>query len=148
MNASRYRLLYALAKIYWFITRPKTRGVMIVLFDLSESKILLVRNTYGQKTWNLPGGGIKTGETPEQAAHRETKEEVGLQIKNMRGYGSFKAVHDFKRDTMWVFSGIASSGELQVSSGEIEIAKWFRVQDLPSDQSIGSRRGISMVISS
>lgn len=120
---------------------------MIILFDLSESKILLVRNTYGQKTWNLPGGGIKVGETPEQAAHRETIEEVGLSIENVREHGSFKAVHDFKRDTMWVFSGLATSGEFK-KSGEIETAKWFALQELPSDLSIGSRRGISMVLSS
>ena len=53
-------------------------------FILAEcnDKILLVRPSLHNPTgiWELPGGGIDAGETPEQAAFRETIEETGLDL--------------------------------------------------------------------
>lgn len=36
---------------------------------------------YAPFVWNLPGGGIKFGETPENAIVREIKEELGFEIE-------------------------------------------------------------------
>lgn len=49
---------------------------------LRGDEILLARHVRGDhEYWVLPGGAIETGETPEQAAVRETLEETGLQIR-------------------------------------------------------------------
>jgi len=50
-----------------------------LLLDKDKEKILVVLN--GNNTWSLPGGGVEKGETLEQAAIRETKEETGYDIK-------------------------------------------------------------------
>ena len=54
----------------------RSRSVAIVI---RNGKILMERVFYfGREFYTVPGGGIEKGETPEQAALRELKEECGL----------------------------------------------------------------------
>ncbi len=57
---------------------PKERGTLC--FVLREGKILLIekKRRLGAGKVNGPGGRIEPGETPEQAAIRETQEEIGI----------------------------------------------------------------------
>ena len=47
---------------------------------LLESRELLLCHVTGQRHWDLPKGGIHAGETPIDAALRETHEETGLRL--------------------------------------------------------------------
>ncbi len=50
-----------------------------VVFVVRNRKILMEKLCYAGKTfYSIPGGGIEQGETPEQTAIRELKEECGL----------------------------------------------------------------------
>lgn len=50
-----------------------------VVFVIRDKKILMEKLCYDKRTfYSIPGGGIEDGETPEQAAIRELKEECGL----------------------------------------------------------------------
>ena len=51
-------------------------GVVI----LNPDRELLLCHVTGQNHWDLPKGGIDAGETPLEAAQRETREEAGLQL--------------------------------------------------------------------
>lgn len=54
-------------------------------FVCRNGKILLVEHIMkGRDFFNLPGGGIEEGETPEQAALRELKEETNVTGKILR----------------------------------------------------------------
>ena len=59
------------------ILKIPIRGALVVVW--SRGKILLVRKSY-RKVWSIPGGLLKKNETWEQAAMRETFEEVGIRV--------------------------------------------------------------------
>ncbi|MFF3499439.1 MULTISPECIES: NUDIX domain-containing protein [unclassified Streptomyces] len=58
---------------------PRVLAGAAVLFRDGEGRVLLVEPNY-REGWTLPGGTIESddGETPRQAARRETLEEIGL----------------------------------------------------------------------
>jgi 8-oxo-dGTP diphosphatase len=57
---------------------------------IEEGRVLLARHfdlTIREYYWCMPGGGVEAGETPEQAAIRELKEETNLDIRLVRKIG-------------------------------------------------------------
>ena len=57
--------------------RQRAAGIII-----QDGKILLLhRQKDGKVYYIIPGGGIEAGETPEQAAKREIKEETNLDVE-------------------------------------------------------------------
>jgi 8-oxo-dGTP pyrophosphatase MutT (NUDIX family) len=70
-------LYYLLWPIVWLYA-PLTRRVRVLL--RTPSGLLLVKNVFGSGYWQLPGGGIKQGESVQVAAARELKEELGIVI--------------------------------------------------------------------
>lgn len=70
------RFVRAIVHRVALLRRPMTLGVRVLVFNESQ-KVLLVRHTY-LKGWYLPGGGVDAGETLEEAARRELKEEAGI----------------------------------------------------------------------
>jgi len=51
-----------------------------VLFFDDTGRIMLVRPTY-KEFWDIPGGYVEAGETPTQAAAREVREEIGIEVE-------------------------------------------------------------------
>jgi ADP-ribose pyrophosphatase YjhB (NUDIX family) len=58
--------------------RPCKEVSVMAWVEDSESRILLVRQTAGQKLWTLPGGKVRSRESLEAAILREVFEETGL----------------------------------------------------------------------
>ena len=53
-------------------------GSIVVRLEGKEPQVLLVTGKRNPKSWIFPKGHIEKGETPEQAALRETREEAGV----------------------------------------------------------------------
>jgi 8-oxo-dGTP pyrophosphatase MutT (NUDIX family) len=58
---------------------PRKRAIAQMLVRDPEERVLLCRLTYKQD-WDLPGGVVEVGESPQQAVTREVEEELGLQV--------------------------------------------------------------------
>ena len=63
----------------WRATQPQKMVVVKVIIKSDRGNILLVKPNY-KKTWQLPGGGVDNGESPESAVVREVSEELNLAI--------------------------------------------------------------------
>ncbi len=55
----------------------------------TENGILLVKHSYGERKWSLPGGGIEEKENTKDAIIREFLEETGINIKIISQIGIF-----------------------------------------------------------
>ncbi len=60
--------------------------VGVALFVWRDSKFLIGKRVgkHGQDTWSVPGGHLEFGESWKAAAARETEEETGVKVKNIR----------------------------------------------------------------
>jgi len=121
-------VLYPLAKIYCLIFKPSRIGVKIIIKHGNE--ILLLKRSYGKKVWTLPGGGISKNESPEEAARREVREEVGINLENISQYGSFRHEGKDIKDFVYVFVTEVQNKSFDLNNYEIEDARWFNIEDL------------------
>jgi ADP-ribose pyrophosphatase YjhB (NUDIX family) len=114
----------------------RVEGANVYATD-AEGRILVVRPTY-TKEWMLPGGRVERGETPHEAAIRETREETGLDVvlDRLVLVDARKA-----RDTSFVFAGHVTGGELDPQLGEIAEAGW-----LGRDEIAATSRGTDRLI--
>jgi 8-oxo-dGTP diphosphatase len=127
-----YRLAYRLLQVVWLISRPSKLGVKCVL--VNGDRILLVRHTYGFRGWDLPGGGLHGGESPEHAAAREMHEELGVNPPPGRwtALGTVRTRQDHRHDSIHLFSAeLDTAAVLKLDLGELADAQWFALDELP-----------------
>lgn len=114
---------------WWYVTRPETFGAKVII--LCGGEVLLITTTYGY-AHSLPGGGIKKGETPEDAVKRETYEEVGIRLDTVKPLPSFVTHEEYKKDTVYGFYSEVSSKEYKLDALEIDSAEWYPLDHLPN----------------
>jgi len=98
--------------------------------------LLKASGKFGGGFWNAPGGKIKSGERPEEAARREVYEETGLAVGALENIGYLEfyfGVGKSRPDwTAEVFVSSEFVGEIRESDeGRLE---WFSKEELPMDQ--------------
>jgi ADP-ribose pyrophosphatase YjhB (NUDIX family) len=127
------RCAYAALRTYWFLLRPQIVGVKCVVTHGDD--ILLVRHTYGNRGWDLPGGTVKRREVPQQAARREMHEEIGREIDDWTDLGELFVVTNHHRDNLHLFHGRLDDRRIDLDLVELDRADWFPRDDLPVDVS-------------
>lgn len=118
-------------KAYWFIARPKIRGVKsIVLYD---NKFLLVKLNYAHGLWTFPGGKVNTKESYTEAAQREVLEETGVSMLNPLFVGSYTSNKNFKNDIVEIYMGNSNTMNTKIDPVEIKEVGWFNKDDIPKN---------------
>jgi 8-oxo-dGTP pyrophosphatase MutT (NUDIX family) len=125
------RCAYVGLRVYWFVARPKVVGVKCVVTH--DARVLLVRHTYGRRTWDLPGGTVRRRELPIEAARREMHEELGRLIEDWHGLGVLYVTTNQHRDNLHMFEAQLPDPKLDIDLTELAEASWFRRDDLPPD---------------
>ncbi|HET9428620.1 MAG TPA: NUDIX domain-containing protein [Allosphingosinicella sp.] len=136
------QLLYRLRRSLLARLRLKTRGVKVMIFN-PAGELLLIRNSYGKShVFLLPGGGIGWFETPEDAARREVREEVGLRVDGLSFFATYESRAEGKRDTVHLFTAVADAAPT-TDSFEIEEAAFFVLENLPETTSSATLRRVA-----
>jgi len=117
--------------------QKKQAKVGVSVLVKKGDRILLEKRehtSHGNGTWGPPSGHIDFGELPEQAAARETYEETGVKIDEVKFRVITNDVFEEEQQhyiTIW-FDANYVSGEPQVRSPQEESeVSWFSWHDLP-----------------
>lgn len=84
----------------WLSKQPKKMIVVKVIIKSESGNVLIAKPTY-KKTWQLPGGGVDEGESPENAGAREVSEELSLTISK-QALKIVGTIHKENDDTLFL----------------------------------------------
>lgn len=123
---------------------PRLSPAVMVLIrrsGVAGEEFLLARSPHFRPgMYSAVAGFVEPGESLEQCAHREVLEEVGVQISNLRWFGSQS--WSFPHSLMLAFIADYVAGEIVCQAEEIEDARWFSIDalpELPSTYSLAHR---------
>jgi ADP-ribose pyrophosphatase YjhB (NUDIX family) len=139
-------LIRPLMHFYWRFSRGTTLGARAVVID-GQGRIFLIKHSYVEG-WHLPGGGVETGETIQQALARELAEEGNIRMTGPpRLHGVFFNKRVSRRDHVALFVVRDFVQDAAPRPNREIIAYGFFAPDaLPPDTGRGTRARIAEVL--
>jgi NAD+ diphosphatase len=108
---------------------PRLSPAIIVLVR-DGSRVLLARSPgFPAGMYSVLAGFVEPGESIEEAVEREVREEVGIEVKGVRYFGS--QPWPFPNSLMIGFTAEHAGGEITADPTEIEDAGWYEPDELP-----------------
>ena len=112
---------------------PQLATAVIVLVHRQhegrEEVLLVHARNFHRDFYGLVAGFVETGETLEEAVHREVSEETGISITNLRYFGS--QPWPYPCGLMVGFHADYLSGEIELQEEELSKGGWFDKDNLP-----------------
>ena len=108
---------------------PRLAPAIIVLVERGRELLLARSRHFLPEMYSVLAGFVEPGESLEEAVVREVKEEVGVDIKDIKYFGS--QPWPFPHSLMIGFTATYAGGEISIDDAEIEDAGWFTVDKLP-----------------
>lgn len=103
----------------------KSCGAVVLRKDQGRLQVLLIKHINGGH-WAFPKGHVERGETEEQTALREIKEETGLTVMldtNYRKTVTYSPKKDVVKDVVY-FVAVAKDGQRTAQESEISRIRW------------------------
>ena len=115
-------------------TRKPKIGVAIII--PVDGKILVGKRAggVGPGSWSVPGGHLEFGETFEQCARREAREEIGVELDEVRYLhvtNDLMPQFDEHSVTIWMLATRFTGEVVNASPREHERWEWHRLSDVP-----------------
>ncbi len=104
-------------------------GVSVIVTNLTGD-VLLLKHSYGPDVWGLPGGGLGRGEDPVDAARREVREELGMDLTRIEPIGTLEEVLSGSPHTAHIFTAVCDR-QPQPDQREVIEARFFPSHSLP-----------------
>jgi len=111
------------------INYPRLSPAVIVAVRRGNQLLLAQGQRFKTGFYSVLAGFVEPGETLEDCVHREIFEEVGIEVKNIRYFGS--QPWPFPDSLMLGFTAEYAAGKIQIDKSEIVDAGWFTADDLP-----------------
>lgn len=111
---------------------PRLSPATITVVENAEGdKVLLARGrNFGSPIYGALAGFVEPGETLEQCVAREIKEEVGIEVTDIRYHSS--QPWPFPNSLMIGFTAKYAGGEIVLQESEIADAQWFTADAMPN----------------
>ena len=108
---------------------PRLAPAIIVLVERGNELLLARSRHFLPGMYSVLAGFVEPGESLEEAVVREVKEEVGMDVKDIKYFGS--QPWPFPHSLMIGFTATYAGGEISLDDSEIEEAGWFTADNLP-----------------
>jgi NAD+ diphosphatase len=118
---------------------PHLHPAVIVLVRDGNRCLLARKREWAPGRYALVAGFVDNGECLEGAVEREVKEEVGVDVKDIRYVGSQN--WPFPSQLMVGFVAEYAGGDVKIDEEELEDARWFPCGELPTGPSRHSIAG-------
>lgn len=115
---------------------PTISPAMIVVIKKGDSILLAQHHQRNTDVYTCLAGFIEPGETIEECVAREIREEIGIEVKNIKYIESQS--WPFPDQLMLGFTADYASGDFLINHEEIEDAQWFTKDKLPNIPKPGS----------
>jgi len=115
---------------------------VVAVVTNQDGKVLILDHVLRPGSgWGLPGGFMEPFEQPEESIRREMREEVGLELQDVR----LVIVRSLGRHIEVIYRADAF-GEARVMSREITQFGWFDPTQLPADLNAGQRTLVARIL--
>jgi NAD+ diphosphatase len=111
------------------ITYPTISPAVIVAVVKTDTILLARARRFRGNLYSVLAGFVEAGENIEECIQREIKEEVGIEVKNIKYFGS--QPWPFPNSLMIAFTAEYDKGEISLDEKEIAAAGWFKADKLP-----------------
>lgn len=108
---------------------PRISPAIIVLVEREDSLLLARSHRHPQGLFSVLAGFVEPGETLEGAVAREIREEVGIEVRDIRYFGS--QPWPFPNSLMIAFTCRYASGDIVLEEEEMAEAGWYKADGLP-----------------
>ncbi len=121
------------------------KGVSALIINPKGKFLIVNLNSFEEQFYAIPGGGVEEGESLEEAAYREVKEELGIDAKSLELIGKGETPLQFTFKTPKVKNGVEIIGserhffgfkfigddnEIKLQEDEVRAYKWVPFVEL------------------